>query len=644
MSLRGAQRTLSGTERGATMSVLPTIESRGSVRGAAVRAARGRVPLGSIEASGLAVAAVVALGFAEGGFFPRAWGWATVGLSAVALGAIASRREVTVSRRAAVLLALLAALGLVIVASFAWTRSVGLGVLELQRLLVYLAGVGAAAVLVGRRTARALVVGVYLAACTVSLWGLVSYFLTRERTPDVFQGAYLHRPLGYANAMAIAGVLAIVLGLGLSVDSVSRRARAAASIALVPLAAALALTGSRAAIGTLLVGAAVAVALVPDRGRTIGVWRWILVVPALTVLALSLADPTDSATTGPRADLLGERLLLLVAALTLIAAPPALMATRPDAARIRGVGRGLWIALGVAAAGAVVVMGIARFPGLAGDRPVFWRVAAEQFEERPLLGSGAGTYAQVWLERRTTDDSVRDAHSIVAESLGELGVVGGALVLLLLVLPLLWGYRARTQPLVPATAGAFAAFAVHASVDWDWEMPAIALAGLFCAVALAVAADGRARALRLGRRARAVALAACGLGVAVGLVGFLGASALEDANRSLARGDAVAATREARSAERWQPWSAEPSLLRGRAALAVGDRDAARRLFTRAAAWEPNDYRMWLALAAATDGAAADAAVLRARDLNPRAVRDAPSAVPDGYDIQTTEMRGKEGP
>ena len=221
--------------------------------------------------------------------------------------------------------------------------------------------------------------------------------------------------------------------------------------------------------------------------------------------------------------------------------------------------------------------------------------------------------------------------------------MGGALVVLLLGLPLVWGRRARAQPLVPATAGAFSAYAVHASVDWDWEMPAITFTGLFCAVALAVAADGQGRALRLGRPTRTVALSLCALGAAVALAGFVGASALEDASRSLARGDPARAAHAAQRAERWQPWSAEPLLVQGRALLALGDRDTARRLFTRAAARDPNDYRTWLALAAVSEGEAADVAVLRAADLNPRAVRDAKSVVSDGDELQTIEMRGKEG-
>jgi Flp pilus assembly protein TadD len=107
----------------------------------------------------------------------------------------------------------------------------------------------------------------------------------------------------------------------------------------------------------------------------------------------------------------------------------------------------------------------------------------------------------------------------------------------------------------------------------------------------------------------------------VGLAGFVGASALEDGTRALARGDATAAEASARRAERWRPWSSDASLTRGQALLALGDQSAARRAFRRAAKRDPNDYRAWLALAGLSEGDAASAALLRAAALNPIAVR-----------------------
>ncbi len=428
--------------------------------------------------------------------------------------------------------------------------------------------------------------------------------------------------MGYANAMAIASVLALLLGLGIAADFSSRRARVAAAVALVPLASALALTGGRAAWGALFVGAGFALVVSPNRPRTLVVWLWVLLVPEAAVALLTAADPTNARIVGVNADRLGDRLLVAVVALTALAVVPALIATRSPAASVRrGVSRRARVAVTFVALAVVLLVGVTRVPELAGDRPIFWRVAAAEFEKSPLLGSGAGTYVQVWLERRPVDSTVRDAHSIVVETMSELGVVGLALVLLLVGVPLVWGLRARRRPLVPAVTGAFAAYAVHAAVDWDWEMPAVTLAALFCAVMLGVTADREERPVVLGAATRGSAVALGSLAAAAALAGLVGASVLEDASRALARGDPAAAERAARQAERWQPWAAEPSLARGQALLSLGDRTAARASFARAAERDSNDYRAWLALAAVSDGNAAQVAVLRARELNPRAVR-----------------------
>jgi hypothetical protein len=358
------------------------------------------------------------------------------------------------------------------------------------------------------------------------------------------------------------------------------------------------------------------------------------------VVVIAWLEPTRTTIVGDRADALGKHLLALVAALTALAVAAARMSTREVGAR-RSRGSRAWAGAGAVLVVATVVLGAARFPGLAGDRPTFWRVAASEAAASPILGSGAGTYRQVWLERRPVETSVRDAHSIVVEALAELGPLGVVLVATLLALPLGWAARARARPLVPAIGGAFAAYGAHASVDWDWELPGVTLAGLSCAVALGVAADGDRNALRIPRRARGVALAIAVGAAIVASIGLVGATALEDASRALARDDAAAADRAADRAARWQPWSAEPLLVRGQARASLGDRVGARRLFARAAALDANDYRPWLGLAAVSDGAVASAAVLRARALNPRGVRVVPARAASPVD-PTPRERGEE--
>src|SRR5688572_5123469 len=98
----------------------------------------------SVEIEKVAVIAlgavpIVALGAADGGFYPRPWGWATVGLALTLIVAACARRTTDVSRNVLLLMGILAAIGIWTAASLSWTRSVGATAFELERLLVYAA-------------------------------------------------------------------------------------------------------------------------------------------------------------------------------------------------------------------------------------------------------------------------------------------------------------------------------------------------------------------------------------------------------------------------------------------------------------------------------------------------------------------------
>jgi O-antigen ligase len=136
------------------------------------------------------------------------------------------------------------------------------------------------------------------------------------------------------------------------------------------------------------------------------------------------------------------------------------------------------------------------------NRYQYWRVALDVFGEHPLVGAGAGAFRVEWLQRRTVDESVVDAHSIVIETAAELGLVG------LLALSLLLGgsavaarraYRAAPELAAGPTA-VTAVWMTHSLLDWDWEMPAVTLIALVCAGALIAAADRTAAPVTPRRR------------------------------------------------------------------------------------------------------------------------------------------------
>ena len=142
-----------------------------------------------------------------------------------------------------------------------------------------------------------------------------------------------------------------------------------------------------------------------------------------------------------------------------------------------------------AIAGSGVVLLLLTAPHVSlGDRPAYWNVALADASEHVVVGSGAGSFDDYWLEHRTIPAYVRDAHSLYLETAAELGIVGLALLLSALGAPLVAAARARKRRIVATAAGGYATFLVHAGLDWDWEMPVTTIAGLTCGAALLVAA------------------------------------------------------------------------------------------------------------------------------------------------------------
>ncbi len=246
------------------------------------------------------------------------------------------------------------------------------------------------------------------------------------------------------------------------------------------------------------------------------------------------------------------------------------------------------------------------------------RAAIDDFEENPIIGSGAGTYERYWLQHRSSTLKVRDAHSLYLEVLAELGVVGLALLLVALAVPLVAAVRARRYPLVSAALGAYVAYLVHAGVDWDWEMTAVTIAALWCGVALI--AEARPREEEAAGRSmpfRLPSLGGIALLAAVSFIGLVGNMALSRSSAALDGLQYERAIAQAKEARPWASWSSEPWRLLGEAQLASGDLTAARASLREAISKEPDNWDLWLTLALATQGAEQRQALAEAERLNP---------------------------
>lgn len=622
---------------------------------AAARRPRLALPLASAERAGslvLALGVVGGLAAADGGYFPSAWGWAALALLWLAALALLAGSSGIASRLEGAWLASLGGLVAWTAASIAWSDSPAQTLLEVERALVYLAGV-AAALTALRDAAAARFLGLVL----LSVTGVAGYALATRFFPDRLGhfyddiGAYrLGEPLGYWNALGIFAVLGVLLAVGFAAraERIGGRALAAASLPI--LTCTLYFTFSRGAWIALALG--LAGALVLDRRRLQLATTLLVVVPA-PGLAVWLASRSDALTT--RTPVLadasreGHRLAVLIALLTVLAL--AAGAACAAAGRRVAVGRGVRRVYGgvllFALAGILTVVFVrfgsppvlvekayqqftaptaparatgdlnARLFSFWGNgRPQLWRVAWEDAERHRVLGSGAGTYESRWLAHRPIQLKVRDAHSLYVEMLAELGPIGLGLLLLVLGVPVAAALRARRHPLLPAAFGAYLAYLVHAGVDWDWEMPAVTLTAILVGATILLAARGGEPSPML-TRVRYALLGGVVVLAAAAFVGLVGNMALAESADAARRGDWATSIAEARKAERWAPWSPEPWRRLGEAQLAQGDVAASRASFRTALDKAPREWRLWLDLARAAGGRERQEALARAAKLNP---------------------------
>jgi O-Antigen ligase len=619
----------------------------------------GRVEARLAEVAGALVAglAVCLLGLTDGGSAAPTWGWATLALVAVALITLLTFGVPQPTRLEYTFVGGLTALGAWALLSAAWSEDRAESILDAQRTLLYVAAT-IAILLVGRRATMPQLAGGLLAAITF----ICLYGLSLRLFPDSLasggvpistdpQAAFrLAQPLGYSNALGAVAAM----GLALSLLLAARSPTAASPLAAAPsplLAATLYLTFGRGAWLALAAGLAVAVAAAPRRLDLLTALLVLAAAPALTVLLTSHLDALTSrpASVGDVSD--DGRLLAVALALLTLSAAAVALAFRHAAQRLRPSARALTasrvalvvVVVGLAAAviaamGSPVDLATRAYHGFnappaprEGDvggrvlvfsgssRSDYWRVAWDDVEDNPLLGSGAGSYQRRWLRHRPADLPVRDAHSLYLETLAELGPVGLLSLLAALGAPLAAAVRARGRPLVPAALAAYCCFLVHAGVDWDWEMPAVTVAGLSAgAVLLLGARRDDVRRPPAGRMLVAPVAAAGAVSVLVGLA-LIGNLALERSEDARDRGDTSAAEREARRAGRWAPWSSEPWRLLGEAQLTQGDLVSARASFRKGLAKDRRSWELWLDLALASEEADRKRALDRAEMLNPRA-------------------------
>ncbi len=450
------------------------------------------------------------IAFFSGGFFDRARlvaaivAWIGVGFVAVAADRPIPRGAPT---RAAV--GGLLGLGAWVLASTLWAPLAGPAWHDTQRLVLY-AGVLIAAIALLRDPRAARVVEPALVAGALAI---VVYGLSERLAPGLVdlidsrsaQGR-LDQPLTYWNAEG--SVLAVGLVLAIRLAGTWQRAawmRLAAAAAAPWLGAGIYLTLSRGALAALAVGVLVVVLSAPARSQLSAAALGIATAAAAACGAWLMSSVQTPPTT-PRA---GLAMLCWLLALSLFAALVTQRLAGRDAedrerrTRVR-LPRGTGIVAVVIVAlvlAAVVVTGASQSPpagvsagaerlkNAGSNRYEYWDVALGMLAGDPFAGEGSGSFRVVWLRERPIREAVQDAHSLTLETGAELGVVGLALLALVLGgvgVAALRAVRER-HVLAPGAAAGLAAWLVHAQLDWLWEMPAatlnaVLLAGLVLAL------------------------------------------------------------------------------------------------------------------------------------------------------------------
>jgi O-antigen ligase len=546
-----------------------------------------------------------------------------------------------------------AALAMVTALSIGWSIAPSLSYVETGRTLAYLAvfsgAVAAARLAPG--AAPVVVRGLLLATVAVAAYGLIA----RVWPASFDEGALVGRialPFDYWNALAGTAAMGIVPALWLGARRTGTPlGRALAYPAVGLLIATVLIAQSRGALFGAALACALWIAIVPLRLRSLAVLAigGGGAVPVVTWALSKEPFRLGGQSLAAREAVAGDFGLLLLATVGgLLAAGFAVVAIqarrRPSVrARVRsGLAAGAVAALvplalltsvalsdrGLVGAVSdradqitseteVPPMGGARLSSASSSRATYWRQAWHAFEERPLVGLGANSFALSRLAYRGNGAEVGHAHGFFVQTLGDLGLLGLAAVLALLaawlaaaalstaVGPRRWVARATpwTSERMALVALALAAvtYGVQATADWTWFVPAITTMALVAAGFVAgrgpLAPRGTVPApgARRPRPAPAAAIGAAGAaGVALLFAWVIWQPVAAD--RAVARsydlldeGRPAAALREAESAHDHNPYSNEP-LYAGAAALAdLGRRAAALRALRRAAADHPRD-------------------------------------------------------
>jgi hypothetical protein len=607
---------------------------------------------------------VVYLGLEGGGYDPilrdqlgiAVWWGVLLGL---AVGALPLNR---LGAGSWIALGLLAAYVAWVALSASWSTTAEGTFADLGRVATYLGIFALALSIRGKKGARRMIGAVGSAIVVISVVALLSrlhpaWFPEARETVKFLSDVQsrLAYPLGYWNGVATLAAIGLPLMfyLATSARQIAVQALAAASIPALVLT--IYFTFSRGGTAAAIFGVLVFFALAHDRLPKAATGLTAFAGAAILIAAAGQRDALDSGLATPLAHTQGDELLattiVVCAGVGLIQAGLALLLrhgrrpawTEPSRRTSMSILAGavlvaIVVVLSLGASGKVsgawsefkeaksTAQTSARFGSFSSNgRWPYWKAALKENSTSPLDGRGSGSF-EAWWAQHGTGGFVHDAHSLYFETLGELGIVGLALLVAFLGWVLVAGSRRwrsaarekRTQ--LGAALATCAAFCLAAAVDWVWELAVIPIAFLLIASVLVSAGERRRRtpvpvAVRVGGVIAATA-ALVAIAIPLGAAG-----SLQDSQAAARRGDLGAALSDARAARGIEGFASLPLLQEAVLLESEGNLTQAAAAAMVATEREPDQWRAWVIRSRidAESGRAKESlsAYRRARVLNP---------------------------
>ena len=438
--------------------------------------------------------------------------------------------------------------------------------------------------------------------------------------PDYERLARLRYPLGYWNELALLAAASVPLGLWAVGPRQDRRARLGGALLLFAALVVTVLTYSRVGIVLTVVAALVWLWLDHERLAALGplAVAWIVGAVVAGVALLLPGVSSDGASHHERVrDGLVFGAVLVVGAVVVGAASRFVLSRAVDRRVARGAAVALVVLVLVALAAAVVRAGgpadfvsarwhefsnriSAQVPetpgrfvsGSSSNRWRWWTEAWNAFTDKPLQGTGAGTFELIDRVERNSPLATTEPHSVPLQFLSETGIVGFLLYVAVVAAAVIGILRReRTRVWLALALGAALCF-VHSWVDIDWDF--IAVQGpLFLTVGALV--SGPATPIPARRWLVSGAVAVLALAAVYSVTSpWLATNRVSAAYTAMEHNYPGQALTEARSAHAFNPLSVEALFAQ---ALVESDANALK-LYRRARDLEPTNPETWYQLGA----------------------------------------------